>query len=140
MMNLDLLFEAGDLTGIERYYDIAAIHAETTAAHHLRSDGGYFERLGAYCINLEEISATSYHVVNYNEGTGAVTSRYTAQGYKDWSTWSRGQAWGLYGFGSSTHFFRNKITQFAESLLSSLPAHEMAALLGHCPKNGKKVA
>lgn len=82
MMNLDLLFEAGDLAGISRYYDIAAIHADTTAIHHIRDD------------------ATSYHVVNYNRVDGSVIRRYTAQGYADWSTWSRGQAWGLYGFGS----------------------------------------
>ena len=37
-------------------------------------------------------------MVNYTSSTGEVYNKYTAQGYADWSTWSRGQAWATYGF------------------------------------------
>ncbi|KAG8811401.1 hypothetical protein FRC18_003524 [Serendipita sp. 400] len=80
MMNLDLLFQAGSMFRRDNYAYIAQRHANTTAAHHLRPD------------------ASSYHVVDYNQYTGEVMRQYTAQGFADWSTWSRGQAWGTYGF------------------------------------------
>lgn len=41
---------------------------------------------------------SSFHVVEYNATTGDVIARFTAQGYSNSSTWSRGQAWGIYGF------------------------------------------
>jgi hypothetical protein len=43
----------------------------------------------------------SYHVVYYNGTSGKVYKRGTSQGYSDDSTWTRGQAWGLYGFANS---------------------------------------
>ncbi|KIM30243.1 glycoside hydrolase family 88 protein [Serendipita vermifera MAFF 305830] len=81
MMNLELLYEAAKLfTGLDKYYDIAASHASTTAVHHLRPD------------------ASSYHIVDYDQRDGSIIYQHTGQGYADWSTWSRGQAWGTYGF------------------------------------------
>jgi uncharacterized protein YyaL (SSP411 family) len=80
MMNSELLFKAWELTGNKTYYDIAVSHANRTIQEHIRVDG------------------TTYHVVAYNETTGEVSRKYTAQGYADWSCWSRGQAWGIAGF------------------------------------------
>ena len=80
LMNLELLFEASEITGDPKYSDVAIAHANTTMAKHFRKDG------------------SSYHVVDYDPGTGAVNSRITAQGYADESAWARGQAWGLYGY------------------------------------------
>jgi rhamnogalacturonyl hydrolase YesR len=80
MMNLELLFYASRVTGDRKYYDIAVRHADTTLKNHFRDDG------------------STYHVVNYDEATGAVLDRVTAQGYSDNSTWARGQAWAIYGF------------------------------------------
>ena len=80
MMNLELLFEASKLTGDRSLYDIAVTHANTTMKNHFRSDG------------------SSYHVVDYNPTDGSVIKRITHQGLFDESVWSRGQAWGLYGF------------------------------------------
>ncbi|CAE6514882.1 unnamed protein product [Rhizoctonia solani] len=80
MMNLELLFKAADLTGNRTLIDMAISHANKTLVNHIRPDG------------------SSYHVVAYNQNTGAVIRRYTAQGYADNSTWTRGQAWGIYGF------------------------------------------
>ena len=80
MMNLELLFAATRFTGDSSFYKIALAHADKTAAEHYRTDG------------------SSYHVVEYNPTTGAVTKKRTAQGFADSSAWARGQSWGLYGF------------------------------------------
>ena len=80
MMNLELLFEASRLTGNKKYYEMAVSHATKTMENHFRDD------------------YSSYHVVDYNPDTGEVIKRITHQGFADESVWSRGQAWGLYGF------------------------------------------
>ena len=81
MMNLEMLFEATIETGDSIYYNIAEQHALTTLANHFRSDN------------------SSYHVVSYDTLTGAVEMKNTHQGLNHESAWSRGQAWGLYGYG-----------------------------------------
>ncbi len=80
MMNLELLFEATKLTGDSSFYKIAVAHANTTMKNHYRADN------------------SSYHVVDYDTITGKVVKKNTHQGYAHESAWSRGQAWGLYGF------------------------------------------
>jgi unsaturated chondroitin disaccharide hydrolase len=80
MMNLELLFFASKQTGDPVYKEIAIKHAETTMKYQIRDD------------------FSSYHVVCYDTLTGKLVGRETAQGYADNSTWSRGQAWGIYGF------------------------------------------
>ncbi|KAG9087170.1 hypothetical protein FRC07_012886, partial [Ceratobasidium sp. 392] len=85
-------------------------HADTTIKNHIRPDG------------------SSYHVVDYNENTGAVIKRYTAQGYADNSTWSRGQAWGIYGFAKMYNLttqpqYLNTSRQMAKVFLSRLPSN-----------------
>ena len=80
MMNLELLFRGTQLTGDSTFNDIARHHADKTLANHFRPDG------------------TSWHVVDYDPETGEVRMKCTAQGYADDSWWSRGQAWGLYGY------------------------------------------
>jgi unsaturated chondroitin disaccharide hydrolase len=80
MMNLELLFEAAKLTGDSSFYRIAVSHANTTMKNHYRNDN------------------SSFHVVDYDPETGQVLHRVTHQGYSDESAWSRGQAWGLYGY------------------------------------------
>lgn len=80
MMNLELLTVASSLTGDNSYYEKAKSHADRTLIHHYRPDG------------------SSYHVVSYDTITGKVLNQVTHQGVNDESAWSRGQAWGLYGF------------------------------------------
>ncbi len=80
MMNLELLFFAAKATGDTRFRDIAISHSENTIRDHLRSD------------------YSSYHVVDYDAETGEVLHQETQQGYAHNSAWSRGQAWGVYGF------------------------------------------
>jgi uncharacterized protein YyaL (SSP411 family) len=80
MMNLELLFWAFKQTGDSAFYKVAVSHADTTLKNHFRSD------------------YSSYHVVDYDTTNGAVRVRQTHQGYKDESSWARGQAWALYGY------------------------------------------
>jgi rhamnogalacturonyl hydrolase YesR len=80
MMNLELLFFASKITGDTTYKHIAIKHAEKTMQNHLRAD------------------FSSYHVVDYDTITGKAIHKETNQGYAHNSTWTRGQAWGVYGF------------------------------------------
>ena len=89
MINLELLLWADSQTrgssqrrkqGRSRYYDIAVSHADTTMRYHFRSD------------------ASCYHVAVYDTLTGRFLRGVTHQGYADWSMWSRGQAWAVYGY------------------------------------------
>lgn len=86
MMNLDLLYRGSELTGDGELARRATHHARTTLKHHIRPDG------------------STYHLVNYDPKDGHVQGRYTVQGYADNSTWSRGQAWGLYGYATAYRF------------------------------------
>lgn len=80
MMNLELLFWAFKASGDSLFYNVAVNHARTTMKNHYRDD------------------YSSYHVVDYDTITGAVLNKQTHQGYAHESAWSRGQAWGLYGY------------------------------------------
>ena len=81
MMNLDLLFTVSKWTGDNKYKDIAIKHAVTTMNNHFRPD------------------YTCWHVVSYNND-GTVERKQTHQGKNDDSSWSRGQAWAVYGYTS----------------------------------------
>src|SRR5204863_2343861 len=83
LMNLELLSwaaEHGDDPGLAT---LALEHALATAGAHVRSNG------------------STYQLVVFDSRNGAVKRKGTAQGYSDSSTWSRGQAWALYGFTSA---------------------------------------
>lgn len=80
MMNLDLLAFASGQTGDAKYLDIAVEHAKTAQQVFPRPDG------------------STPHVFDFDPATGAQIGPGTVQGYSPTSCWSRGQAWGLYGF------------------------------------------
>ena len=79
MMNLELVLWAGQNGGPAQYVDYAVSHADRTWEHNVRENGG------------------TYHVVSYNLD-GTVASKRTHQGWTTNSTWSRGQAWAVYGY------------------------------------------
>ncbi|MCX7708360.1 MAG: glycoside hydrolase family 88 protein [Clostridia bacterium] len=79
-MNLPLLYWAADITGERKYYDAAYSHAIQAAAYIIRED------------------ASSFHTYYMDIETGAPRYGKTHQGFSDQSCWTRGQAWGLYGF------------------------------------------
>ena len=80
MMNLELLFCASRATGDPSFRDIAVSHARHTMMNQVRDDYSCF------------------HIVYYDKETGKPIKGETSQGYSDNSAWSRGQAWGIYGF------------------------------------------
>ena len=80
MMNLEYLFWAAEASGNEYYKELCVSHADKTIENHYRNDYSCF------------------HVVSYDTITGAVEKKQNFQGLSDESAWSRGQAWGLYGY------------------------------------------
>jgi unsaturated chondroitin disaccharide hydrolase len=80
IMNLDLLTFATQQTGDPKYLNIAIAHARTQQKFFLRPDG------------------STPHVFDFDPVTGAPIGPNTVQGYSSTSCWSRGQAWGIYGF------------------------------------------
>ena len=80
MMNLSLLYWASEQTGDPRFAAIARIHADTTMREFLREDG------------------SACHIVVFDPVSGKALDRPAGQGYAPGSSWSRGQAWALYGF------------------------------------------
>ena len=79
LMNIPLLYWATEVTGDTTYRDIAIKHYNTTITYAYREDG------------------STYHTYYFDPVTGAPIKGVTAQGASDDSTWSRGQAWGMYG-------------------------------------------
>jgi len=89
MMNIELLYIASELSGDQKYADVATRHALTTLENHFRPDH------------------SSYHVVDFDPQRGTAINKQTHQGIADDSAWSRGQAWGLYGFTMTYRFTRD---------------------------------
>lgn len=94
MLNLELLYWAFKESGDSLYYNVAVNHAHTTMKNHFRED------------------YSSYHVVDYDTLTGAVLHKHTHQGYSHESAWSRGQAWGIYGYTMS--YRETRLPEFLE--------------------------
>jgi unsaturated chondroitin disaccharide hydrolase len=79
-MNLELMFWAGQNGGKPEYAAMATQHALRAINDLVRPDGG------------------TWMVAEYDQKTGALLRHSTKQGYATESTWSRGQAWAMYGF------------------------------------------
>lgn len=79
-LNVPLLFWASEATGDLKYREIAAKHINTAANVVLRDD------------------SSTHHTYYFDPETGKPLKGVTAQGASDTSAWSRGQAWGVYGF------------------------------------------
>lgn len=80
MMNLPLLYWASEQTKDPRYAQIANLHAQTVIKHFVREDGSVI------------------HIGEFDPITGEFLQSRAGQGYCHGSSWTRGQAWGLYGF------------------------------------------
>ena len=80
MMNLPLLYSASEELKDPRFKAIALKHADTAMKAFIREDGSI------------------KHIVGFDPATGEYLRDYGGQGYGEGSSWTRGQAWGLYGF------------------------------------------
>ena len=83
LMNAPLLFWAGKETGNEDYFNAARDHVKTTEELLIREDG------------------SSFHHYQFDPETAAPVRGLTFQGNRDESCWSRGHAWGVYGFAAA---------------------------------------
>lgn len=83
MMNLPLLYLASEITNDPRFKSIAMRHADTMLKYMLRSDG------------------SSNHQIVFDVNTGELIANPGGQGYASGSSWSRGQAWAVYGYALS---------------------------------------
>lgn len=80
MMNLPLLYWAYEEINDPRFLQIAMAHADTAMEKFVREDGS---------VN---------HIVVFDPATGEMIKSLGGQGYGEGSSWTRGQAWALYGF------------------------------------------
>ncbi|MCR5278323.1 MAG: glycoside hydrolase family 88 protein [Lachnospiraceae bacterium] len=80
LMNLPLLYWASIESGDPRFKNVAMKHADMAINNFLRADGS---------VN---------HIVSINPETGKYVESFGGQGYGVGSSWTRGQAWALYGF------------------------------------------
>jgi unsaturated chondroitin disaccharide hydrolase len=108
-MNLPLLYWASQVTGKSVYHDAATRHAEQAGRYLVRSD------------------ASTYHTYFLDPDSGAPIGGKTNQGFSDDSCWSRGQAWGVYGFAlsylyTSDEKFLSLAKKLADYFIARLPA------------------
>lgn len=80
MMNLPLLYWAGDELHDPKFYHVAKMHADTAIRNFIREDG------------------SAKHIIEFDAGTGEYLHSVGGQGYGHGSSWTRGQAWAVYGF------------------------------------------
>lgn len=109
MLNLPLLFWAGETTGEARYTNIAIAHAHTCADYLVRED------------------YSSFHTYLMDPATGKAVEGRTHQGFHDNTTWARGQAWVVTGFALAYTYtkeprFLEVSRKAAEVFLQNLPA------------------
>lgn len=90
LLNLPLLFWAHEQTGETKYYDVAMKHALQSQKFLVRGDG------------------SSYHTFYFDVNNGNALRGGTHQGYQDGSTWTRGQAWGIYGFALAYRYTKHE--------------------------------
>jgi unsaturated chondroitin disaccharide hydrolase len=89
MMNMELMFWAGQNGGDPRYAEMAEHHAQRALRDLVRPDG------------------STYMFAGYDQNTGALLNHFTKQGYATDSTWSRGQAWAVYGFTTAYRYTKD---------------------------------
>jgi unsaturated chondroitin disaccharide hydrolase len=110
MMNVGIIFYAAQQTGDENLWRIANQHCLTTRRTLVRGDG-----------------STSHEGI-FDLETGEFLRQSTHQGWRDDSSWARGLAWALYGFGTAYTFtqnvcFLNTAEACANFYIERTPAH-----------------
>lgn len=116
LMNLPLLYWAGSETNDSRFAEIAKDHADTSLRHLLRPDG------------------SSNHIAVLDPTNGDLLETPGGQGFESGSSWSRGQAWALYGMalgyahtGEERYLQASKRT--AHYFLANVAANDFVSLI-----------
>jgi len=110
MLNIPLLYWASKETGDPRFQHIARKHADTTMKTFVRPDGS---------VN---------HIVEFDPTVGGVIDTYGGQGYKEGSSWTRGQSWAIYGFMMSYNWthkeeYLDTAKRIAHYFIACIPEH-----------------
>lgn len=90
LLNLPLLYWATEITGDQKYRNVALSHTKTSTTNLMRPDH------------------STYHTFSFDPETGAPVRGSTHQGYRDGSAWARGQAWGVYGMALSYRYTQDQ--------------------------------
>ena len=80
MMNIPLLYWASREIGDDRFKYVAMMHADSTIKHHIRDDGSVV------------------HIAHHYTDRDELIETLAGQGCAVGSSWTRGQAWAVYGF------------------------------------------
>jgi len=106
LFNLPLLYWATEETGDPRFKQIAMKHADTAMTAFVRPDGS---------VN---------HIVEFDPFQGGIVRTYGGQGYGEGSSWTRGQAWALYGYMLSyMHTGKSEYLETAKRVAHYFMAH-----------------
>lgn len=112
MNALQLLWWASKEEGDTSLYQMAMSHSLRTMENNVRPDG------------------SAYQIVDYDSTSGSILSRTNKQGYSSTSTWSRGQAWAVYGFTvayreTRDERFSQTAQKVADYFVDNLPADKV---------------
>ncbi|QHW31165.1 glucuronyl hydrolase [Paenibacillus rhizovicinus] len=123
LMNLPLLYWATEQTGNPDYAAAARMHAEKSRRFLVRGDD------------------SSYHTFYFDPDTGHAIRGGTHQGFQDGSTWTRGQAWGIYGFALAYRYFQEPAfletsKRLARYFIAHLPEDHVAYWDFDAPQTG----
>ncbi|MDR0885732.1 MAG: glycoside hydrolase family 88 protein [Clostridiales Family XIII bacterium] len=116
MMNIPLLYWASQELNDTRYDSIARLHADTISKYHVRADGS----VG--------------HIGSFDPDNGEFIEILGGQGYAADSSWSRGQAWAIYGFALSYHhtkdeYYLNTAKRVANYFIANVGATDWIPLV-----------
>ena len=117
LMNVNLLYWAGETSGNEEFTNKGFAHFNTTMSNVVRADG------------------STYQNFYFDQETGAPLLGGTKQGRSDTSCWSRGQSWGVTGVPFTYAYMHNdciipKYYKIVDFYLSHLP-EDMVAYWDH---------
>lgn len=110
MMNVGILFYAAQQLNSSRLLEIATQHCMTTRKYLVRGDG------------------STAHEGIFNLQSGEFLHQSTQQGWRSDSSWARGLAWALYGFGTAFRFsgeqrFLQTAEACAQYYIDHTPSH-----------------
>jgi unsaturated chondroitin disaccharide hydrolase len=110
MMNVGIIFYAAGQTADQELWQIATEHCLTTRRYLVRGDG------------------STAHEGLFNRQSGEFLAQCTHQGWRNDSSWARGQTWALYGFTTAYEYTKDKrfletAMQCADFYLERTPAN-----------------
>lgn len=98
VMNLEMPLYVAKASGDMELIDKIMRHADTTWKHTVFKDGDAQWESPDSDEYVPRQHGSHWHVVEFDPQTGSVINKRTEQGDKAESTWSRGQAWLVYGY------------------------------------------